>query len=299
MTDSYSLHTIRDFIRYAATEFAKNNLFYGHGTDNAWDEACALVLQTLHLDVNLPQGFLSSRLTESECNIIHDRIQRRIKNRTPLPYITQQANFCDLNFYVDERVLIPRSSIAEMIHNQFSPWIDPNNVESILDLCTGSACIAIACAYAFPYAQIIASDISEDALNVAKINLQKHNLENNIKLYQSDLFANLPQIGFDIIVSNPPYVSFDEMTTLPAEYLHEPKLGLAADHDGIEIVLKILRDAKKYLNENGILIVEVGNSESILMERYSHIPFTWVDFENSEGGVFVLTQDQLKTIALD
>jgi ribosomal protein L3 glutamine methyltransferase len=287
------LHSIRDFIRFAASQFNENALFYGHGTDNAWDEAVALILHTLHLPFDIsPNLILDAKLTLAEREKLQHLIERRIKDRIPVPYLTHEAWFANLAFYVDERVLIPRSPIAELIQNHFGPWLseDPLN---ILDLCTGSSCIAIACAKNFPESSVDATDISEDALSVAKMNVLRHQVENQVNLYHADLFAGLPEKTYDIIVSNPPYVDASDMAELPPEFHHEPKLGLEAGVDGLEIVSRILKNAKNYLNPNGILVVEVGNSEVALIEKFPDVPFTWLEFEHSDGGVFLLRKDEL------
>lgn len=220
MTDYNDLFTIRDFIRYATSRFNEAGLYYGHGTDNAWDEAVALVLHTIHLHHNVDAAILDARLTYNERTKLAELINERVMKRIPVPYLTHEAWFSGMPFYVDERVLIPRSPIAELIENQFAPWIESNHIHSILDLCTGSGCIAIACAKAFPEAEIDASDISSEALAVAKINVLRYEVEDQIHLYESDLFAALPKKQYDIIVSNPPYVSIDEISTLPIEYQH-------------------------------------------------------------------------------
>jgi ribosomal protein L3 glutamine methyltransferase len=287
------LHTIRDFIRFAASCFGAAGLFYGHGTDNAWDEAVALVLHTLHLPRNITPQVLDANLIKDEQLKVFAMIDKRVTQKIPVPYLINEAWFAGLPFYVDERVLIPRSAIAELIENQFTPWIEHDAVHDILDLCTGSGCIAIACAKFFPSAQIDASDISSDALAVAKINTLRYSVEDQVHLHESDLFATLPKKKYDLIVSNPPYVSVEEMTALPAEYKHEPALGLAAGTTGLDIVIRILQQAANYLQPQGVLIVEVGNSEMALIEHYPNVPFTWLEFERGDGGVFMLTAEQL------
>ena len=228
------LRTIRDFIRFATSQFNAAGLFYGHGTDNAWDEAASLVLHTLHLPHDINPGVLDAALIQEEKSDLFHLIEKRVIKRVPTPYLTHEAWFAGLPYYVDERVLIPRSPIAELIQNHFEPWISHSlEVNHILDLCTGSGCIAIACAKAFPEASVDASDISEEALAVAKINVLRHKVEDQVTLYQSNLFDALPAKQYDIIVSNPPYVSSLEMAELPDEYRHEPKLGLAAGDDGL------------------------------------------------------------------
>lgn len=298
MSDYPELKTIRDFIRYATTRFNENGLYFGHGTDNEWDEATAIVFHALHLPHSLYANAIDTRVTDEEKDTIIDLIDQRVSRRIPVPYLTNEAWFAGLPFYVDERVLIPRSSIAELIEQHFEPWINRSQVHRILDLCTGSGCIAIACAYAFPDATIDAVDISADALAVAKINCLRHHTEDRISLIESDLFNDLPQNKYDIIVTNPPYVSQEEMDTLPEEYLHEPPLGLEAGEDGLDYVKRILQDANDYLSERGILVVEVGNSEHTLIGAYPTAPFTWIEFEHGEGGVFVLTKDQIDQMTL-
>ncbi|HLB57450.1 MAG TPA: 50S ribosomal protein L3 N(5)-glutamine methyltransferase, partial [Gammaproteobacteria bacterium] len=235
MSETTELYTIRDFIRWAVSQFNEAGLFFGHGTDSAWDEAIALILPTLHLSHSINPAVLDARLTPKERETVNKLIHRRVEERIPVPYLTHEAWFAGLSFYVDERVLIPRSPIAELIENQFQPWIEPDTVDTILDLCTGSGCIAIACAKSFPESTVEASDISAEALAVAKINVLRHHLEDQVHLYQSDLFEQLPQQKekkYDIIVSNPPYVDAIDLAELPAEYRHEPSLGLAAGQDG-------------------------------------------------------------------
>lgn len=288
------LQTIRDFLRYATSRFNAAGLYYGHGTDNAWDEAIALILHRLYLPHDIHPAVLDAHLTQAERTALLELIEKRAVDRIPVPYLTHEAWFAGMSFYVDERVLIPRSPLAELIENHFKPWVFPSEVEAILDLCTGSGCIAIACAKAFPDADVDASDISNEALAVAKINLARYSLDDRIHLYKADLFNGLPQKKYDIIVSNPPYVSAEEMSTLPAEYLHEPKQGLAAGVDGLDFADRILHDARHYLKPHGILVVEVGNSETALAEKFTNIPFTWVEFERGGGGVFLLTAAQLE-----
>lgn len=293
MQDIAPLRTIRDFIRWAMSCFNAAGLYFGHGTETAWDEAVALVLQSLHLPHDVSPTVLDANLTNQERELLYQLVQRRTTQRIPLAYLTHEAIFAGLPFYVDERVLIPRSPIAELIENQFQPWVDPDNVQTILDLCTGSGCIAIACAKAFPDALVDASDISTDALAVAKINVLRHNAEDQVHLHQSNLFDALPKKKYDIIVTNPPYVDANDMATLPKEYQHEPKLALAAGPEGLDFALQILKKASDYLNPNGILIVEVGNSEDALAKLLPDVPFTWLEFQNGGGGVFLLTMNEL------
>jgi len=248
----------------------------------------------LHLPHDVNPAILDANLLTEEREKLFSLISTRVKLRLPVPYLTHEAWFGELPFYVDERVLIPRSPIAELIENQFQPWVNADEVHEILDLCTGSGCIAILCAKYFPQAQVDAVDISDQALAVAKINTLRHKVEEQVHLIESDLFAKLPQKKYQVIVSNPPYVSTEEMQALPQEYLHEPKLGLEAGKLGLDCVIKILQQASDYLDAHGILVVEVGNSEINLQEHFPGVPFTWLEFERSDGGVFLLTADQLR-----
>ncbi|EKO3926349.1 50S ribosomal protein L3 N(5)-glutamine methyltransferase [Vibrio metschnikovii] len=286
------LHTLQDMIRWTVSRFNAAQLFYGHGTDNAWDEAVQLILPTLYLPIDVPPHVLNSRLTGSERLRVVERVIKRINERTPIAYLTNKAWFCGLEFFIDERVLVPRSPIGELIQAQFSPWLldEPTR---IMDLCTGSGCIAIACAYAFPEAEVDAIDISADALQVAEQNIQDHGLEQQVFPIRSDLFRDLPKEQYDIIVTNPPYVDQEDMNSLPDEFKHEPELGLAAGTDGLKLARRILANAPHYLTDNGILVCEVGNSMIHLVDQYPNIPFTWLEFENGGHGVFLLTKQQL------
>lgn len=288
-----SLTTLRDYIRWAASRFTEAGLFFGHGNATALDEAAALVLHTLHQPYDLVDYYIATHLTHAERRRLFDVIELRINSRKPIAYITQDARFAGLSFYVDERVLVPRSSIAEMIQEQFTPWVDPDAVTRVLDLCTGSGCIAIACAYAFPDATIDAVDLSTDALDVAKINVAKHELEGEVHLWASDLFAALPPVQYDIIVSNPPYVAISEWQQLPAEFHAEPEMGFTGGESGLDIVLRILVQAKDFLSPQGILVVEVGSSAETLQDTFPNVPFCWLDFERGSEGVFLLTAEQV------
>ncbi len=288
-----SLSSIRDYIRWAASRLTKTGVFFGHGSVTAIDEAAALVLHTIHQPYNLSDWYLDAVLTMEERQDVIDIIDRRINERKPSAYLTHEAVFAGLAFYVDERVLVPRSPIAELIEQRFSPWVDEDQVSRILDLCTGSACIAIACAYAFPKALVDAVDLSSDALAVAVLNVEQHAVADSVVLFQSDLFEQLPPAQYDIIVSNPPYVSLAEWEQLPEEYHAEPELGFKAGVSGLEIVLRILVDADRYLTGQGVLIVEVGSSAEPLQASFPDVPFYWLDFERGGDGVFLLTAEQL------
>lgn len=287
------LESIIDFVRYGLTCANAQTLHFGHGTDNALDEMYALVLGVLSLPMDVDPALLQARLTMEEREQVARQLSRRIVDRVPVPYLTNQAYFCGLPFFVDERVLIPRSPIAELIEQHFAPWIQPEEVTRVLDLCTGSGCIAIACCYAFPDAVVDAVDISKAALEVAEINRDRHDVTDQLTLIESDLFAAVPPVRYDIIVSNPPYVGADEMQILPEEYRHEPVMALEAPNNGLAVVDRILRQAHDYLSDQGILVVEVGNSADALIDAYPDIAFTWLDFERGGDGVFLLTREQL------
>ncbi|GKW23808.1 50S ribosomal protein L3 N(5)-glutamine methyltransferase [Pectobacterium polonicum] len=286
------LHTIQDMLRWAVSRFNAANVYYGHGTDNPWDEAIQLVLPSLYLPLDIPEDMYTSRLITSERQRIVERVIRRVNERIPVAYLTNKAWFCGLEFYVDERVLVPRSPIGELINNYFDEQL-PKTPNLILDLCTGSGCIAIACAQAFPEAEVDAVDISSDALAVTEQNIQQHGLEYRVTPIRSDLFRDLPAIRYDLIVTNPPYVDEEDMSDLPQEFRFEPELGLAAGNDGLDLVRRILACAPDYLSDDGVLICEVGNSMVHLIEQYPEIPFTWLEFDNGGDGVFMLTQSQL------
>ncbi|MBQ4768022.1 50S ribosomal protein L3 N(5)-glutamine methyltransferase [Pectobacterium versatile] len=286
------LHTIQDMLRWAVSRFNAANVYYGHGTDNPWDEAIQLVLPSLYLPLDIPEDMYTSRLITSERQRIVERVIRRVNERIPVAYLTNKAWFCGLEFYVDERVLVPRSPIGELINNYFDEQL-PKTPNHILDLCTGSGCIAIACAQAFPEAEVDAVDISSDALAVTEQNIQQHGLEYRVTPIRSDLFRDLPAIRYDLIVTNPPYVDEEDMFDLPQEFRFEPELGLAAGNDGLDLVRRILACAPDYLSDDGVLICEVGNSMVHLIDQYPDIPFTWLEFDNGGDGVFMLTQPQL------
>lgn len=292
MEASEDLHSIQDIIRWSYSRFTENSLYFGHGTDNPWDEAVSLVLLTLSLPFDTPDTILQSRLTTTEKKLICERVGQRINDKTPVAYLTNKAIFCDSEYYVDERVLVPRSPIGELIQKHFEPWVDYDSVDNILDLCTGSGCIAIACGQYFPDAIVDAGDISEDCITVAEINRERLQ-QDNVAFYCSDLFDSIPEKSYDIIVSNPPYVDEEDFEGIPSEYLAEPKLGLTSGKDGLELTRKLLSQADKFLADDGILIVEVGNSAHALQELYPEVEFTWLEFENGGLGVFLLTKTQL------
>lgn len=289
------LYTVDDFIRWSVSQFNAHNLFFGHGTSDAWDEAVALVFSALHLPFERAEQVRSCRLLREERQAIVGLVSRRINERIPVPYLVNRAWFCHLNFYVDERVLIPRSPIGELIEKQFAPWIQPEKVQRILDLCTGSGCIAIASSYAFPHAEVDAVDISTDALEVAQINVEQLGCMEQVYPMQSDLFAQIPAgVRYDVIVSNPPYVDRQDFDEMPEEFTHEPELALVSGYDGLDLTKRILAVAADYLNPHGILILEVGDSMLELIQQFPEVPFEWARFERGGDGVFMLTQKILK-----
>jgi ribosomal protein L3 glutamine methyltransferase len=288
-----TLISIADFIRWGASRFSEAKLFFGHGTDNALDEAAALVLGALYLPPDLPASWFNSRLTADEREKVLALIQRRIDERMPLPYLLGEAWFAGMRFHVNEQVLIPRSPIAELIEAGFAPWLEPSPAPQILDLCCGSGCIGIAAAAYLTDSRVDLVDISAGVLQVAKQNIAEYGLQERVTIYQSDLFEALPTKQYDLIVSNPPYVGAAEMGELPDEYRHEPVLALQADENGLEIVKRILKQARRYLSPRGILIVEVGNSARLLAQHYPGIPFVWLDFERGGEGVFLLSAADL------
>ncbi len=291
------LKTMLDMVRWTVTQFNRAELFYGHGTDNPWDEAVCLVLQVLDLPQSLPEQtgdqLFHSRLTATEKLAIAALVQQRVEKRIPLAYLTNQAWFCGLPFYVDERVLVPRSPFAELINQRFADWYD-SDPNSVLDMCTGSACIAIALAHAFPDAQVDAIDISDDALAVAEINIIEHQLDHRVVPIKSDLYSGVRGHKYDLIVSNPPYVDAEDMGDLPDEFHHEPELGLAAGQDGLDLVDVILREAPQHLTEDGWLFVEVGNSLVYMDEKYPGLKLHWIEFEHGGLGVFAIDRASLK-----
>lgn len=290
------LKTLRDYIRWASSEFHRQQLNFGHGFVNALDEAVYLVLHAVELPWDWPKEYFDCVLSQSEREHVFAVLNQRIKSRQPAAYITHEAWFCGLPFYVDERVLVPRSPIAELINDRFEPWIDADNVSSILDLCTGSGCIAISCQHAFPEAKVSASDLSRDALEVARMNLDKYGLSDTLELFESDVFDQIPAQKFDLIVSNPPYVDADDMAILTDEFKAEPTMGLEAGDDGLEIVDRMLVQARDYLSEQGLLVVEVGNSQLAMMEKYPDLVISWIDFAQGGTGVFCITAEELRKL---
>lgn len=280
-------------MRYAASRFSKAGLHFGHGTESSLDEAAALVLHALHLPYELPGSYFDARLIPDEREKILALIQRRVEERLPLAYLTHETYFAGLSFYVDQRVLVPRSPIAEWIDRHFSPWLESEKVHTVLDIGTGSGCIAIASAYAFPEASVDAVDISPSALEVARINVGRHGLEKRVQLIESDIYSNVPDRSYDLIISNPPYVSTEEWVNLPPEFHAEPRIGLEAGEGGLQCVRRIFEGAASYLARHGLLVVEVGCSAELLQTAYPHVPFFWLECERGGEGVCILTSEQV------
>lgn len=288
------LETIRDVIRYAMTRFEEEGIFLGHGCADCYEEAYFLVLRALKLDFSDLERFWDARLTAKELKRILEMIERRAVDKVPTPYLLNEAWLTDHVFYCDERVLIPRSYIAELLQDAFDPWVDdPEGVTSVLDLCTGSGCLGILAAETFPNAKVDCADISPDALDVAEINLANYGLTDEIELVETDLFNNLQGRKYDIIISNPPYVTEEAMENLTDEYKHEPELALGAGVDGLDIVRRMLAEAKDHLNDGGLLIVEVGDGREACEEAFPELPFIWLSTENEEDMVFLLRKEDL------
>ena len=286
---STELSTVRDYLRYAVSRFTAAQLFFGHGSDNAWDEAVYLTLHTLSLPLDRLEPFLDARLLPHERELLLDSYRRRCEDRLPAAYLTHEAWLGEHRFYVDDRVIVPRSFIAELLDDQLAPWIDdPWAIESALDLCTGSGCLAILTALAFPNAEVAAVDLSRDAIAVAERNVADYSLYDRIELIESNAFKKLEGRKFDLIISNPPYVNAESVAALPPEYLHEPELALGSGDDGLDFTRIILREAKKHLTDHGILVVEIGHNREALEAAYPTLPFTWLDTAAGDEYVFLL-----------
>lgn len=292
--DTESLITMRDWLRFAVSRFNEAKLFFGHGSDNAFDEAAYLILHTLHLPLDRLEPFLDASLTHGESEQVQAVIERRVRERLPAAYLTNEAWLGEHRFYVDERVIVPRSFIAELLHEQLVPWVEnPDEVTSALDLCTGSGCLAILAALAFPDAQVDAIDLSRDALDVAAKNVADYGLMDRIELIESDLFAALKGRRYNVILSNPPYVNAESVAALPPEYQAEPALALGSGEDGLAATRKILAGAKAHLNPGGLLVVEIGHNRDALEAAYPTLPFTWLDTESGDQFVFMLRREDL------
>lgn len=290
------LETVRDWLRYAVSRFAEAGVFCGHGTDSHWDDAVQLLMQTLHLPMTDNVHFLDARLVTEERERVLERIERRARDRVPVPYLTGEAFFMGLPFYVDEQVLIPRSPIGEFLATEGEPWLAGRPVERILDLCAGSGCIGIAAAHVFPEARVDLGEVSAGAIEVAERNIRRHGVEEQVRAVASDLFEDLDG-PYDLILANPPYVDAPDMAGLPPEYRHEPELGLAAGEDGLDLMRRILREAPRYLSADGILVGEVGNSQPALESAFPEVAFTWLELENGGHGVFVVDAHSLAQVA--
>ncbi len=288
------LTTIRDWLRYAVSRFENSNIFYGHGTDNSYDEAVWLIMSALHLPMDTLDNFLDARITQAECAHLADLIDRRINNHTPTAYLVKEAYLQGLKFYVDERVIVPRSFIAELLQDGLQPWIEYTElIQSAADICTGSGCLGVLLADAFPEAQIDVVDISPDAIAVANINIEKYGLQERVQAIQSDMFNALKGKTYDLIISNPPYVDAPSMATLPAEYRNEPQLALGSGEAGLDHTHTLLKEAPKYLNDGGLLVVEIGHNRDALHAAYPDLPFTWLDTSSGDQFVFLLTKEDL------
>ncbi len=291
---THPFQTLRDLLRHAVTRFTTEGLFFGHGSSSAYDEAAYLILHTLKLPIDKLDPFLDARLLPEEISAVLAMIDRRTSERLPAAYLTNEAWLTDYRFYVDERVIVPRSYIAELIPEHFQPWVgDAWNVHHVLELCTGSGCLAIMLADAFPNAQVDAVDLSADALEVAKRNIEDYQLEKRVHLIESDLYKKLPPQKYDLIISNPPYVNSKAMASLPAEYRHEPQMALAGGNDGMDLVRRIVKGAKERLTTRGILIVEIGNEFAHAETAFHDLGLTWLSTSAGDASVFLLTADQL------
>ena len=289
-----TLVTLRDYLRWTLSEMNRHEVYFGHGHDEAWNEALQLVFNAVDLPWDSSLELLDTRLLPAERAKIVEYVAQRCQQRRPLPYITGEAWFMGLPFNVDERVLIPRSPIAQLIEQEFQPWLGDVDVERVLDLCTGSGCIGIACAYAFEHAEVDLVDLSDDALAVANTNIARHELEDRVRAIHSDLFNALDGEVYDLIVTNPPYVDAADLASMPNEFHHEPEMALGSGDDGLDITRRILKEAGRHLSEQGLLVVEVGNSEVHLMEAYPELPLIWVELEEGGNGVFVIDAPSLR-----
>jgi ribosomal protein L3 glutamine methyltransferase len=289
-----NLHTVRDLLRFAVSRFNEAKLFFGHGTQNAYDEAAYLILHTLHLPHDTLEPFLDARLLPQEISTVLAQLEARVTRRVPAAYLTHEAWLGEHKFYVDERVIVPRSFIAELLREQLQLWVkNPDDIHTALDMCTGSGCLAILTALAFPNAMVDAVDLSDDALAVARRNVDDYELEEQVRLVKSDLFSNLKGATYDVIISNPPYVNAESMTTLPEEYLREPQMALASGDDGLDHIRVILRESPKYLNKLGFLIVESGHNRDVIESAFPTLPFTWLDVSAGDEFVFLLRAEDL------
>jgi ribosomal protein L3 glutamine methyltransferase len=290
-----NLRTLRDVLRFAVTRFNESNVFFGHGQVDAFDEAAFIVMRALKLPLERLDVFLDAYLTHAEINTLLQLIDRRVKKRVPAAYLLQEAWLQGYKFYVDERAIVPRSFIAELLKDGLHPWVqEPNEVADLLDMCTGSGCLAIIAADVFPRAKVDAADVSRDALAVAKRNVADYGLEGRIRLIESDLFSALPNRRYDVILCNPPYVTDASMGRLPKEYTHEPRLALAGGSDGMDVIKRLLLEARSHLKRGGLLIVEVGGGRATVEQQFRDIPMTWLTTSAGDDMVFLVRQEDLR-----
>ena len=288
------LTSVRDLLRFAISQFAEQKLFFGHGSASAWDEAVYLILHTLHLPLDKLDPFMDARLTSAERDAVLSVIERRVRERIPMAYLTHEAWLGEYKFYVDKRAIVPRSFIAELLRDDLAPWVEnPRGVGRVLDLCTGSGCLAILAALSFPHATVDAVDASHDALEVARKNIRDYGLDDRINVLASDMFDSLGAKHYDVIISNPPYVSSESMAKLPAEYRREPEMALASGEDGLDHVRTIMAEATQHLYANGVLVVEVGFNREGLERAFPKIPFTWAETSVGDEVVFVIDRETL------
>jgi ribosomal protein L3 glutamine methyltransferase len=292
--DTQALLTLRDWLRYTVSQFEASDIFFGHGTDNSYDEAVWLIMSALHLPLDTLNNFLDARLTPKECQHLRHLIDQRITKRVPTAYLVREAWLQGVKFYVDERVIVPRSFIAELLPDGLAPWLEfPEMVESAADICTGSGCLGVLLADAYPNAEIDVVDISADAIAVANININNYGLQQQVRAIQSDMFSALAGKTYDLIISNPPYVDAPSMTALPAEYRNEPQLALGSGHAGLDHTHTLLKQAAHHLNEHGVLVVEIGHNREALLDAYPHYPFTWLETSSGDQFVFLITKEEL------
>ncbi|MFA6016013.1 MAG: 50S ribosomal protein L3 N(5)-glutamine methyltransferase [Gallionellaceae bacterium] len=293
-SDTAELHTLRDWLRFAVSAFTENKLSFGHGSTSAYDEAAYLILHTLHLPLDTLEPFLDAQLTTHEKKALAELLKLRVEKKIPAAYLTHEAWLGELRFYVDERVIVPRSFIAELLHENLFPWVEaPETVTRVLDMCTGSGCLAILAAHIFPFAQVDAVDLSGDALAVAQRNVAEYKLNDRVQLIESNLFSKLGEQCYDVIISNPPYVNAEAVAKLPAEYLHEPVLALGSGTDGLDATREILKHAAVHLNPGGILVVEIGHNRDALEAAFPNLPFNWLNVSAGDEYVFLLHREDL------
>ena len=288
------LVTVRDYLRWGVSVMTQRDVYFGHGTDNAWDECLALLQAALYWPQPLEANVLDARLLRAERQRVFDFLEQRVEQRVPLPYLTGEAWFAGLSFAIDRRAIIPRSPLAEVIEAEFAPWYRGAGITRVLDLCTGSGCIGIACAQWLPECTVDLVDISAEVLTLAEHNIARHQVADRVRAVRSDLFAGLPAQRYDVIVSNPPYVDSADLASMPAEFHHEPALALAAGEDGLELARRILHQAADFLADDGLLLLEVGNSAEALQAQFPDLPFTWIELARGGDGVLVASASELE-----